>query len=632
MAELWHQVHELVQSRQRDGLVEVVFREKTPLGMRLVRAGNSANVGYVDPRGVGAAMGVTLGSALASINGQDVLTMPYQDKMDVLANAQWPLSLLLKSAPRKEGMLSKRQRKAALGKPGWKARFVQLANGSICHYSEPAGGVLKGQLTLSGCTIGLVPEAAAGRSHCFQVEKEAEGTALLLACGSAEELVDWCASTYLAIQQANGEHGAADDAAAGGGQQQQQAAAAPSPPQRPSAGGLAWPSASDQGGGSRGAPPPQHPAAPASSRGAWQDPAAVAEWAAAAASGDLAAAAKLLAAAAAGDAAAGDLARALQLDPGSLHRMQQLGATPAGPSSPYATPSPRQAGSSPSGWPSMPQAPEPTAAAAADQPPPAAAGAAAVARDEYYSPDPRVHSVLLRYKDAPLPEHADALANIEISVRYGELERQLKVPNPRVHRKAVAVLWPHEVKRAFGFSGTIQDMWITPLALVGNGETLHFERSEQHGGMPVVHAQDLEDGAYYEVEMEDRRQDALDKLSEEQQAHIRNNFESYDDDNSGSVSREEVEHGVRTKTEQRRKRLIEQYQTFLQKYPHRRAEADEMLRTHNAKLREAEEKMIDMFQKADLDENGQLDWQEYSLAEAWWLSSSCNPDKVELFS
>ena len=57
-----------------------------------------------------------------------------------------------------------------------------------------------------------------------------------------------------------------------------------------------------------------------------------------------------------------------------------------------------------------------------------------------------------------------------------------------------------------------------------------------------------------------------------------------------------------------------------------------MLRTHNAKLREAEEKMIDMFQKADLDENGQLDWQEYSLAEAWWLSSSCNPDKVELFS
>ena len=52
---------------------------------------------------------------------------------------------------------------------------------------------------------------------------------------------------------------------------------------------------------------------------------------------------------------------------------------------------------------------------------------------------------------------------------------------------------------------------------------------------------------------------------------------------------------------------------------------------HLAKIQEAEEKMVLMFNSADIDGNGLLSWTEYSLAEAHWLSSSINPDKVNLF-
>ena len=46
---------------------------------------------------------------------------------------------------------------------------------------------------------------------------------------------------------------------------------------------------------------------------------------------------------------------------------------------------------------------------------------------------------------------------------------------------------------------------------------------------------------------------------------------------------------------------------------------------------EAEEKLLDQFQRADIDGNGLLSWREYCLAEAWWMSSNINPEKVALF-
>ena len=42
-------------------------------------------------------------------------------------------------------------------------------------------------------------------------------------------------------------------------------------------------------------------------------------------------------------------------------------------------------------------------------------------------------------------------------------------------------------------------------------------------------------------------------------------------------------------------------------------------------------RMLEMFEKADLDNNGQLTWDEYSLAKAWWLQTNIDPSRIDLF-
>ena len=54
--------------------------------------------------------------------------------------------------------------------------------------------------------------------------------------------------------------------------------------------------------------------------------------------------------------------------------------------------------------------------------------------------------------------------------------------------------------------------------------------------------------------MEDRREDALQNLSPTVVAEIRSNFEAYDTDQDGGVSREEVETKVKERSEQRKVR------------------------------------------------------------------------------
>merc|ERR1712054_712911 len=174
-------------------------------------------------------------------------------------------------------------------------------------------------------------------------------------------------------------------------------------------------------------------------------------------------------------------------------------------------------------------------------------------------------------------------------------------------------------------------MWVTPkglkLAKMPGGrnnqnrvpkdmQTLSFEVSAKHGGFHVVPTQNIIPGAIYEVVMEDRREDALQNLSPTVVAEIRSNFDAYDTDQDGGVSREEVETKVKERSEQRKVKIEEQFQTFLQESPDRKEEAKHMLNDSMSKLQEAEQTLLDLFAKADIDGNGVLSWKEYLLAEA----------------
>lgn len=264
----------------------------------------------------------------------------------------------------------------------------------------------------------------------------------------------------------------------------------------------------------------------------------------------------------------------------------------------------------------------------------------------YQSPDARVNRVLDRYRGQMRSERDIAL--IEIFVHYDSVTRPLLVPNPRVHRKNVAVVWQHDVKTALGIQGSLMDMWLRPISLrmiqspsmrlhQGRGRqqqqptNLHFEPSSAHGGHSVVWAAYLETGAVYEVEMEDRREDALRKLTEEQTRQMADTFRSLDADGSNTISRVELEAHMRDRNEARRAKISEQCERFKAQNPGRSDEAEANKAEHLQKMQEGEEKMMQMFAAADIDGNGVLSWTEFSMAEAWWLSSSINPDKVNLF-
>jgi hypothetical protein len=126
--------------------------------------------------------------------------------MEALATATWPLGLTMKTSPTMRGTLLKRQRKSTSNpsKKGWKPRQVELSGGFLKYFNEPSGGLLKGQMSLAGSQLSIVPDDSAGRPHCFQVQKDSERHVHLFSSSSADEMAQWCAAVYCAIQHSSG--------------------------------------------------------------------------------------------------------------------------------------------------------------------------------------------------------------------------------------------------------------------------------------------------------------------------------------------------------------------------------------------------------------------------------------------
>lgn len=59
--------------------------------------------------------------------------------------------------------------------------------------------------------------------------------------------------------------------------------------------------------------------------------------------------------------------------------------------------------------------------------------------------------------------------------------------------------------------------------------------------------------------------------------------------------------------------------------------AEEAKRSYLQQLTEGQSKMLKMFASSDVDGNGELNFTEFLLAEAWWMRCSINPDHAHLF-
>ena len=232
MSDTWTKVLHTAKRIETSSRVDIQFATKQPLGLNVDQVGDWAVVTSVDVNGLAGKNGVVVGSFLAAINGREVLTEEYHTSIHLLANAAWPMTLTFKFPPSKSGVLNKRQRKSAMGKPGWKARKVLLQEGLLVHFSDPAGSSEKGRMPLAGSSVQLSAAQETGRPFCFQLQPTAgrplagtrgsttEDGALLFSTESEEELVQWVGWLLCACRHASGAlvEGAAAEGAAAEGQ------------------------------------------------------------------------------------------------------------------------------------------------------------------------------------------------------------------------------------------------------------------------------------------------------------------------------------------------------------------------------------------------------------------------------
>lgn len=185
---------------EEDIFYDVSFHEDKPLGVVLERSGEWAIVKLSNVRDTG----VSIGSALSSINGEPVILKSYQQTIDKLKNWRPPLHLGFRKAPRKTGYLVKlsRQRRGNTQK-NWKERFFILDEGRLVYKeNESADATVKGDVPLMGSAVSLVSSVETGKFFCFRLVSGV--TSLVMQALTMDEMMDWASTLYHAIAVANG--------------------------------------------------------------------------------------------------------------------------------------------------------------------------------------------------------------------------------------------------------------------------------------------------------------------------------------------------------------------------------------------------------------------------------------------
>ena len=148
-----------------------------------------------------------------------------------------------------------------------------------------------------------------------------------------------------------------------------------------------------------------------------------------------------------------------------------------------------------------------------------------------------------------------------------------------------------------------------------------------------INASRLKADLTYEVNCEDLRGEVMKSLTKEERESIRIIFDQYDTDGNGSVSIEEMEHLVKARTDDRKNAIEARFAEFEAnaKTQEEIDRAEENKRSYLQHLTESQNKMLKMFNMADVNGDGSLNFTEFLLAEAWWMRCSINPDHAHLF-
>ena len=196
------------------------------------------------------------------------------------------------------------------------------------------------------------------------------------------------------------------------------------------------------------------------------------------------------------------------------------------------------------------------------------------------------------------------------------------------------------MKHAFGFSGTMQELWIEPVALVPIGmpkalsQPIKFEPSARINGGVAINASRLKADLTYELVCDDFRTAVRDSLTEEEFDQIQEVFDRLDINGDGTVSRKEFEAMVRARVLQRKEIIEQKYQDTISNTRLSEEDmfvAEEFKRQHFQHLNESQSKLIKMYEAADINGDGSLNFDEFLLAEAWWMHSTLNPERAHLF-
>ncbi|KAG5191117.1 hypothetical protein JKP88DRAFT_296502 [Tribonema minus] len=218
-------------STLEDEMYTVTFDTKQPLGVVLERSKEWAIVKLANPQ----LSAISVGSALAEVNGAVVALQPYQTAITLLTGWKPPLQLVLRRAPHKSGWLKKQR--SSWGKGGllslgtgaaaaagtspspappaadpespwtasrrWHALHFVLGEGRLSWFTtDTAGAKLKGTVAMMGSAVSLLPFDEAGQLNCLRVVSGI--TTLTLQGLTHEDMLDWAKHLYQASAVANG--------------------------------------------------------------------------------------------------------------------------------------------------------------------------------------------------------------------------------------------------------------------------------------------------------------------------------------------------------------------------------------------------------------------------------------------